>query len=120
MSKVELNSVARIEPIIGPSLRTLSGAAHPTPDHIAVARHPIQVSIRGIVKSVAIPVAQRVVRVAPLGPQIQFSESREHRDVNSCSPHRPLRVSIRPEDDLILRKPITVERQPFAKFWNPV
>src|SRR5258708_19606314 len=88
MTKVELNSIAGAEPIIRPSLSSLPGPAHPTPKQIAVARLPIQISIRSIVKPVAITVAQRIVRVAALGPQIQFSESREHRDVNSSSPYR--------------------------------
>src|SRR5712692_2399997 len=109
MPKVELNSVARVEPIIGPSLSALPGAAHPVSEQIAVARLPIQVSIRRIIKPLAIHASEGIVRVAALGSQIKFWQPGQLRDIKPGPPHRPLRIS-RFEDDLVMREPIAVER----------
>src|SRR5437899_12432163 len=39
--EIDLNSIARIEPIVGPRLRTLPRSAHPTSEHIAVVGVPV-------------------------------------------------------------------------------
>src|SRR5260370_41671639 len=93
MPKVELNSVARADPIIGPSLSALPSSAHPTPEELAVARLATQVSIRGVIKPSAIHAAEGIVRIAALGSQIKFWQPGQLRDIKPGTPSRPLRIS---------------------------
>src|SRR5207245_413584 len=95
VTEIQLNPIARVEPVVCPSLGTLSLPTDPTSQQIRVVRISIQISPCPVV----IPVVVRAydarignIRVDALGSEIQFWESRKHRNVNSCPPHGSLRI----------------------------
>src|SRR5258708_12601196 len=92
VAEKELQTIARAKPVVRPSLRALSGAAHPAPQHIAVVRISVQIAIRGVIKAGRVQAgryrsaADRVVRVPALDPKIHFPTPPQLRDTKPTTP----------------------------------
>lgn len=82
VSEIELNSIPRREPIVAPRLRSLTTAADPTSDNVAVVRiaaspSRVEIEISGCDRTAT----WRYVRVDAFCAQIQLIEPRKVRKV---------------------------------------
>ena len=79
MAIIKLQTVARVEPVVGPGLRALAVSANPTANQVAVigiAAAPREIEIVEAVTDVA---AERIVGVDAFDPEIELWNFRNVR-----------------------------------------
>src|ERR1700692_4492743 len=113
VAKIEFQSTAGIEPIVGPCLGTLSLSSNPATQQITVARISASIPIIGVKKSVTKISSGWYVGVYPFNAEVQFRNAwhmRKEKTAANCGS-----VHIGDGRELVVGKCIPVKSQPIAK-----
>src|SRR6202011_2293931 len=118
MPKIELQTVASVEPIVGPRLGALPLPADPTTNQISVICLSVSPSKIKIIETVTEVAPERIVRIDAFHSKIQFGQPRKLRKVKPGVPGGA--VGVRDGRNLVVREAIPVEGNPLAQSRNAI